>query len=162
MSTLDTISFLKSRLTQLLPIIAVRTDAIDPDMTPGDFSRRLQQMGVAQPNPTYSPSSTASNHLSPEASIAPAGPLFPSAKHNATLSVLECRRELQQRADDELKAIGRGSPRRFINIRTLVDAFQLLKRGVPAIDIEKRFNLEPGLLSKLGRPSILSHQSSGN
>ncbi|KAK5992965.1 hypothetical protein PT974_06390 [Cladobotryum mycophilum] len=130
--------------------------AMDPDFSSGDFSRRLHQMGIVQPNPTFSPS-TASPNLSPESMVAPLGPMFPSAKHNATLTVLDARRQLQQRADQDFEAMGRGVPRRFVDMRTLVEVVELRNRGVQIADVEKRFRLEPGLLSKLGPPSLFTH-----
>lgn len=137
---------------------AIRADAMDPDFAPGDFSRRLHQMGIVQPNPTFSPSSTASPNLSPESFSVPPGPLFPPAKRNTTLSVLDARRRLERVADEDLENMGReAGRRRMADMRTILDAVQLLNNGVPAADIEKRLRLAPGLLSKLGPPGVLTH-----
>lgn len=152
----------KPKLTCLL---AIRTDGMDPDfamdqLPSGDFARRLQQMGVAQPNPTYSASSTATPMQ--EHQETPTGPLYPSAIHNVTLSALEARRAVQQQADEDFEAMGRASSqgRRFIDMRTLVDAMQLLSQGRSPIEVEKKLQLQPGLLSKLGRADVLTHISS--
>lgn len=135
---------------------------MDPDSISGDFSRRLKEMGIAEPNPTFSPSSTAfAQSLAPE----PAYPDFPAARNNATLSVLEARRQLQQLAEEDFEAQGRASSqgRRFLDMRTLVQAQQLRERGVPTANIEQQLRLQPRLLERLGRPSIISHvASAGN
>lgn len=143
-------------LTQKL---AARADAVDPDFSPRGFSQRLHDMGIADPNPTYSPSSTAD--VQP---VAPSAPIFPSARHNATLSVLESRRQLQERADADLEATGQSGThgRRFVDMRTLVDAVQLQKKGHQPTDIERRLRLEPNLLRKLGRPGVLTHISTAD
>ncbi|KAL6888085.1 hypothetical protein GGI43DRAFT_388156 [Trichoderma evansii] len=137
---------------------AIRADAMDPDFAPRDFSKRLHQMGIVQPNPTFSPSSTAAPNFSPESLAVPLGPLFPPAKRNTTLSVLEARRRLERIADEDLEIMGReGGRSRLVNMRTILDAVQLLNRGTPVADIEKRLRLTPGLLSKLGPAGVLTH-----
>ncbi|KAH6609027.1 hypothetical protein Trco_002373, partial [Trichoderma cornu-damae] len=137
---------------------AIRADAMDPDFAPADFSRRLHQMGIVQPNPTFSPSSTASPNLSPESLAVPPGPLFPPAKLNATLSVLESRRRLQGIADEDLEIMGRnGGRRRLADMRTILNAVQMLNSGIPAADIEEKLRLTPGFLGKLGPAGVLTH-----
>ncbi|KAL7945059.1 hypothetical protein V8C42DRAFT_324446 [Trichoderma barbatum] len=137
---------------------AVRADARDHDFAPGDFSRRLHQMGIVQPNPTFSPSSTASPNLSPESLDVPPGPLFPPAKRNTTLSVLEAQRRLERIAAEDLENMGRnGGRRRQADMRTILDAVQLLNNGFPAEDVEKKLRLAPGLLGKLGPSGVLTH-----
>ncbi|KAL7954902.1 hypothetical protein V8C34DRAFT_260251 [Trichoderma compactum] len=137
---------------------AVRADATDPDFAPADFSRRLHQMGIVQPNPTLSNSSTAKPNLSPESLDVPPGPLFPPAKRNTTLSVLEARRRLEQMAAEDLENMGREEGRRRqADMRTIVDAVRLLNNGFPLADVEKRLRLSPGLLSKLGPAGVLTH-----
>lgn len=51
------------------------------------------------------------------------------------------------------------SGRRLVDIRTLVDALQLLNRGWPQADVESRLQLEVGLLDKLGGSNILTHET---
>ena len=145
----------------------IRADSMDPDAVTGNFSQRLQQMGVVQPNPTYSPSSTAMPPENPAALArrsGSAGPAFAPTRSNPTLSALEARRRLQQEAEAEFEALGTGKPggRRFVDMRTLVDAMTLLNRGTPQEEIEKRLNLENGLLERLGKPGTLSHESTSN
>jgi hypothetical protein len=139
-------------------------DAADPDFAPDGFSERLQQMGIAQPNPTFSPSSIANPQGIDGPYAPPSGPAFPSAKNNTTLSVLEARRRLQQQADSDFEAIGRTSStgRRFVDVRLLSEALQLRQGGLSSTEIEKKFSLQPGLLEKLGKPGILAHLSLGN
>ncbi len=141
--------------------LAIRADGMDPDLVTGDFSKRLQQMGIADPNPTYSPSSTAFPQAM-DGPSQPLGPAFPSARTNATPSVLEARRQLQQEAEEDFEAMGRSGSqgRRFVDMRTLVEAMQMRERGAAATDIERRLQLQPNLLEKLGRQSIVSHMAS--
>lgn len=145
-------------MRQLTPK-AIEADSVDPDFNPAEFSRRLNQMGIVQPNPTYSPSSTAVQH--PDAPPAfNAGPVFPSSRNNVTLAVLEARKQLQQLADEDMEAIneaGKQAVRRFLDMRTLIDAIQLLDRGLSTAEVEKKLSLQPKLLSKLGRQGILTH-----
>ncbi|OAQ73394.1 hypothetical protein VFPPC_13002 [Pochonia chlamydosporia 170] len=137
---------------------AIIADGSDPDFSHGDFSRRLQQMGVVQPNPTFSPSSTAKTHMRQELSDTPK---YALSSHNATLSVLEAREFLQQQADDDTAKVGqtRSHGRRFVDMRTLIDSLRLRDQGVPYTAIEERLKLQPGTLGRLGRRGILAHLS---
>ena len=116
-------------------------------------------MGIAEPNPTYSPSSIASSDAVDGPYAPPQGPAFPSTRNNTTLSVLEARRRLQLRADEDFEAMGRASStgRRFVDVRIVVEALKLRERGMPTAEIEKKLSLQPNLLGKLGRPGVLSH-----
>ncbi|POR32843.1 Uncharacterized protein TPAR_06957 [Tolypocladium paradoxum] len=140
---------------------AIRADAMDPDFASGGFSQRLHQMGIVQPNPTFSPSSTAAPQASTTAPQAPAAPIFPSARNNTTLSVLEARRALQKRADEDVENMGRAGSqgRRFLDMRAALDAMQMRDGGVPPSDIEQRLRLEPGIMDRLGRHQVLTHVS---
>ncbi|KAM0335527.1 hypothetical protein ACHAQA_000575 [Verticillium albo-atrum] len=131
---------------------AIRADAADPEVT-ADFSARLHQMGIAQPNPTYSPSSTA--HSIP-ASPATSGPRFPSAANNATLGALEARRLAEAAARQEFEALGRKDfqGREFLDLNTIVQMHLLRDRGVPDRDIERKFNLKEGVVARLGKRGI--------
>ncbi|ATY59464.1 hypothetical protein A9K55_003389 [Cordyceps militaris] len=133
--------------------------AADPDFTPAGFARRLQQMGVVDPNPTYSPSSRA-QHLGGVPSSA-AGPVFPSSRANVTLSALASRRRVQERADadtERFQQVGlRGADRRYVDMRTLADALRLLDAGVPPREVEARMGMQEGLLHRLGRKGVLTH-----
>lgn len=142
----------------------IRADAMDPDAVAGDFSQRLRQMGVVQPNPTYSPSSTAFPHQISGGPNHPAGSpglTFVPSKSNPTLSALEARRQLQHQADAEFEGLGTSKTRgqRLVNMRTLVDALVLLDDGMPRDEVEQKLNLENELLEKLGGPGTLSHES---
>lgn len=135
---------------------AIRADAMDPDFVTGDFSRRLHQMGVAEPNPTYSPSSTAAPQVAPQA------PAFPSARSNQTLTALQARQQWQERAQEDLEIMNRTGThgRRFLDMRTVVDAMRLRDQGMPVNEIEKRLRIQPGLLDKVGDQRVLSHITS--
>lgn len=77
-----------------------------------------------------------------------------------TLAVLEARKQLQQQADEDMEAVneaGSNAVRRFLDMRTLIDAIQLLDRGHSSAEVEKKLGLQPKLLSKLGRQGILTH-----
>ncbi|KAJ4261413.1 hypothetical protein NW762_006836 [Fusarium torreyae] len=137
---------------------AVRADAMDPDFPTGDFSRRLHQMGIADSAPTYSPSSTAASPLGP---TAPPGPTFAPSRSNPTLVALGARDRLQELADEDFANMGRQG-RRFLDMRTLVDALKLRDRGIPEKDIEARLRIQPGLLSRLGQEKAFSHVTSPN
>lgn len=117
-------------------------------------------MGVVQPNPTFSPSSTAQTFPQQVANDA-SSPRYPSVKHNATLSVLEARQYLQQQANDDFASLSRPGKhtKRFIDMRTLIDAMRLRDRGIAHTTIEERLNLQPGAVKKLGRHGVLSHKT---
>lgn len=154
---------LRSIRAKALTIAGARDDAVDSDVPSSDFSKRLQQMGIADPSPNYSPSSTASQTIpSNDGPSQPLGPAFPPLRQNNTLSVLEARRTLEQQAEENLEEVGRtGRGRKFIDTRTLIDAMQLRSRGAADADIEERLRLHPGLLDKLGTQSMLSLVSPG-
>lgn len=134
--------------------VAIRADAADPDFAPGGFSQRLQQMGVAEPSPTYSSSSTAHHP--------PTGPLYAPKRTNTTLTAIGARQRLQQQAELEFENMGRADSqgRRFLDIRTIVDAMQLRDRGMPQKDIEARLGIRAGLLDRVSRQDVLSHVTS--
>jgi hypothetical protein len=70
---------------------------------------------------------------------------------------------LQDEAEEDFAAIGRGvEGRRFLDMRTVVDAAKLRDRGVPDKDIELRLRIQPGLLGRLGPQGIISHVTSPN
>lgn len=134
----------------------------DPDAVSGDFHQRLQS--IVQPNSTYSPFSTAASHqihTGLDGPVLPSAPTFAPAKSNPTLTVLEARRRLQQAAETEFEAMGRASSkgRRFVDMRTLIDAMRLRDSGVSQSDIERQLRLDSALLDKLGRLGVLSHAS---
>lgn len=143
--------------------IAVPSDSIDPEtntvptefMSPA-FSARLKQMGAAQPNPTYSPSSTASHHGDPQHQSQPA-PNYPSASDNATLGVLEARRRLQEKADAELENMGKSTDkgRELLDVGLIRRVLVLRQRGERDAVIEERLHLKPGVVRRLGPPGVV-------
>ncbi|KAF4121764.1 hypothetical protein GMORB2_1603 [Geosmithia morbida] len=68
---------------------------------------------------------------------------------------------MQHRAEAEFEAMGTSGAqgRSFVDMRTLIDAIRLLDHGVPRAEIEKKLHMKHGLLNKLGRPGILSHET---
>ncbi|KAM3497798.1 hypothetical protein MY10362_008863 [Beauveria mimosiformis] len=141
---------------------AMTDQAADAEFTPAGFASRLQQMGIVDPNPTFSPSSRAAgaHHLGGLPSSA-AGPVFPASTANATLSALAARQRVQERAEADMERfqqVGmRGAARRYVDMRTLSDALQLLDRGVPREEVEARMGMQEGLLARLGRKGVLTH-----
>ncbi|KAH0443002.1 hypothetical protein CcaCcLH18_01115 [Colletotrichum camelliae] len=134
----------------------ILTGSINPEVSE-EFSSRLRQMGVVQPNPTYSATSTAS--LPPHAAaISNPGPLFPPTSRNATLATLEARRALQQRAEEEFENMGRSGNegRTLLDLNTIVQMHLMRDKGHSSAQIEERLGLRKGIVEKLGRPGITS------
>lgn len=141
--------------------IAIRQDGADPDMSSPnnmispDFARRLGKIGVVQPNPTFSPSSTASSGIptpSPLQQANNSGPIFPSPSSNLVLSALEARERLEVEADQEFQKLGLSSSqgRRFLPAGMIRDVLVMRERGAKDQDVENRFNLKKGVLRSLG------------
>lgn len=127
--------------------------AAETNLQPG-LAERLRQIGVVQPNPTYSPSSTASP-TSGEPATAGAGapgPVFPSPSNNAVLSALEARARLSREAEEEFESLGlsSGNGRRFLTSGMIRDVLVMRERGAADADIENRFNLRSGVVRRLG------------
>ncbi|OHE91256.1 hypothetical protein CORC01_13456 [Colletotrichum orchidophilum] len=143
-----------------------KASAFTPEDVTAEFSSRLRQMGVVQPNPTFSSTSTAGSPVpgpgpgpSPHADlIQNPGPLFPSTYRNATLGTLEARRRLQQEADAEFDGLGRSSSggREFLDLKTIIQMHLMRDRGHSPAEIEARLDLKPGVVARLGRPGITS------
>lgn len=122
----------------------------DSSLQPG-LAERLRQIGVVQPNPTYSPSSTASPTSSQPAPHEQ-GPVFPSPSNNAVLSALEARERLSREAEEEFESLGlsSGQGRRFLTSGMIRDVLVMRERGASEGEIENRFNLRRGLVRRLG------------
>ncbi|KAL2165411.1 hypothetical protein VTH06DRAFT_709 [Thermothelomyces fergusii] len=143
---------------------AIRADATDPDgleISP-DFAARLQKMGIVQPNPTYSPSSIA--YQFPDASgirQSVSTPQYPASSQNATLGVLEVRRQLEARAKEELENTGKSTDkgREFLDIGTIRQVLVLRQGGMSPADIEARLRLKPGVVERFGPPGVVAPAS---
>lgn len=121
-------------------------------LQPG-LAERLRQIGVVQPNPTYSPSSTASPTSSQESyGGGGTGPIFPSPSNNAVLSALEARERLSREAEEEFESLGvsGGQGRRFLTSGMIRDVLVMRERGARDEEIEHRFNLRKGVVRRLG------------
>ncbi|KAM7193562.1 hypothetical protein V8F20_008335 [Naviculisporaceae sp. PSN 640] len=138
----------------------------DPEAPPSaSFASRLQKMGIAQPNPIYSPSSTAnvkpsSSSRNADIIMRPsdfAAPQFPAASNNATLGALEARRQLEQRAQQEFDLMGKPGyqGREFLDISTIRNILVMRQRGDSPSNIETRLRLKPGVVARLGRPGVV-------
>ncbi|KAK2938130.1 hypothetical protein FoTM2_001348 [Fusarium oxysporum f. sp. vasinfectum] len=92
---------------------------------------------------------------------APPGPSFAPSRSNPTLVALSARDRLQDEAEEDFANMGREG-RRFLDMRTLVDAMKFRDRGIPEKEIESRLRIQPGLLSKLGQEKTFSHVTSPN
>ncbi|KAK7451574.1 choline transporter [Colletotrichum acutatum] len=150
------------------PDLTATTTTTNPEVT-AEFSSRLRQMGIVQPNPTFSSTSTASAGPDPVAGARPGpsphadliqnpGPLFPSTSRNATLGTLEARRRLQQEADAEFDGLGRSSSggREFLDLKTIIQMHLMRERGHSPAEIEARLDLKAGVVARLGRIGITS------
>ncbi|KIH88254.1 hypothetical protein SPBR_07755 [Sporothrix brasiliensis 5110] len=152
------------------PTTEAATKADDKDL---HFADRLRQMGIVQPNPTFSPSSTAGPVQLPTTGSRPTGGAevrghdddmlrliarnrqqyvqspATAPRPNTTLSVLDARRRIQDlaAADDEDMA---ESGREFLSALTLRDTLVLRSRGVDPAVIEKRLRLKGGVVARLG------------
>ncbi|KAK4129381.1 hypothetical protein N657DRAFT_677014 [Parathielavia appendiculata] len=132
-----------------------------PELRP-DFAGRLQKMGIVQPNPIFSASSIASPF--PDAYGIPhslSNPQYPSSSSNATLSVLEMRRQIEARAKDELDNMGKSTDKgkEFLDIATVKQILVLQQGGASARDIESRLGLKPGVVARLGPQGIVTPAS---
>lgn len=130
----------------------------ESSLQPG-LAERLRQIGVVQPNPTYSPSSTASPTSSQPAHEQPsggAGPVFPSPSNNAVLSALEARERLAREAEEEFEGLGLsgGQGRRFLTSGMIRDVLVMREWGAADAEIEHRFNLRSGVVRRLGPRSL--------
>jgi hypothetical protein len=145
-------------------VAAIRADSTNPnspEFSP-EFANRLHQMGIVQPNPTFSPSSIASPL--PDASgirQSLSTPRFPSSSNNATLGVLEIRRQLEARARQELDNMGKSTDKgkEFLDIGTIKKILVLRQEGVSATDTEARLGLKPGVVARLGPQGIVAPAS---
>lgn len=143
---------------------AIRADSANPDsaeISP-DFAARLHQMGIVQPNPTYSPSSIASPY--PDASgirQSVSAPQYPASSKNATLGVLDVRRQLEARAKEEFENTGKSTDRgrEFLDIGTIRQILVLRQSGVSAADIEARLRLKPGVVARFGPQGVVAPAS---
>lgn len=128
---------------------------MDPDAVSSDFAARLRQMGVVQPQPTFSPTSTASPTPSAP-SVQNLGPSYPSPANNTTLTVLEARRKLQELAELDFEAIGRRGSlgREFLDTKTVLRLLKMRESGASDSDIEAQLDLRNGIVAKLGRPGV--------
>lgn len=126
-------------------------------LQPG-LAERLRQIGVVQPNPTYSPSSTASPTTSSphepygSGGRGTGGPVFPSPSNNPVLSALEARERLSREAEEEFESLGvsGGQGRRFLTSGMIRDVLVMRERGARDEEIEHRFNLKKGVVRRLG------------
>ncbi|KAK4191780.1 hypothetical protein QBC35DRAFT_425385 [Podospora australis] len=132
-----------------------------PELTPA-FAERLKQMGIAQPSPTFSPSSIASVDASGIGQSI-SGPRFPASSNNATLGALEARKNIQAQAEAELENMGRSTDkgREYVDVYTIKQILLMREKGETAKAIEDRLRLRPGVVNKLGGKGILHSTSLG-
>ncbi|EPE03454.1 hypothetical protein F503_06627 [Ophiostoma piceae UAMH 11346] len=157
-----------ARKSQAPPQPAPEIDGQD-----ADFASRLRQMGIVQPNPTFSPSSIAGRDLSSNDVGGPDADMLrqiqqhqqqygrPSSKstrappmRNTTLSVLDARRKIQDQAtadqEQSMTKAGREKGQEFLRAGTIRDALALRARGVDAAAIEQGLHLKAGVVERLG------------
>ncbi|KAK0617854.1 hypothetical protein B0T17DRAFT_509446 [Bombardia bombarda] len=151
---------------------AIRRDSINSDrptpesITPA-FADRLRQMGIVQPHPTFSPSSIATTP-GPDADRSGghnqsiSAPQFAPSANNATLGVLDARRHLEELAAREFDRMGKSGSegREFLDIATIRNILVLRQRGdLSPAEIEARFKLKPGVVTRLGPSNVISPAS---
>lgn len=126
------------------------------NMIQPDLAKRLRKIGVVQPNPTYSHSSTATtspvqspSQLQPNGN---SGPVFPATSQNSVLSALEARRRIEHEAEEEFESLGLSSSegRQYLHAGMIRDVLVMRERGASQAAIENRFNLKKRVLEKLG------------
>ncbi|CAK7274694.1 hypothetical protein SEPCBS119000_006303 [Sporothrix epigloea] len=150
-----------------------------------DFADRLRQMGIVQPNPTFSPSSTAGDKHAPAPGARPTGGAevrghdadmlrqianhqrqYASAGPSSSASASSAMRpnttltvlEARRRIQDQAAADSETFAqhgREFLSALTLRDALVLRSRGMTAAAIEQRLRLKPGVVARLGRPGLV-------
>jgi hypothetical protein len=116
-------------------------------------------MGIVQPNPTWSPSSIANPF--PDAARAQrssSGPQYPSSRSNATLGVLDARRQLEAQAREEFENKGKSSDKgsELLDIVTIKRILVMRQSGTSAAEIESRLRLKPGLVARLGPQGVVA------
>ncbi|PHH88766.1 hypothetical protein CDD83_7073 [Cordyceps sp. RAO-2017] len=132
------------------------SEFVGPENLSSDFSRRLHDMGVAQPASSFSPPFKAAL---PPSQAGASEFLFPPTRSNTTLSVLEARRLLQRQANIDTNISSPDSPsgRRLLDMRTILEAMLLRDSGTALSDIERKLRLQPGTVGKLGPRGVFSH-----
>ncbi|KAI5922103.1 hypothetical protein F4810DRAFT_675509 [Camillea tinctor] len=143
---------------------AIQADSLDPDFDTDPltsnpaFSQRLRQMGVANPHPTLSHSST----VAPRPAHSPApGPPNPNTHYpehrqqnqNRTLNALEARAAIQLRARAESEDPRAG--RELVDVGILKQVLQMRARGAAPADIERKLRLKQGVVRRLGPESVV-------
>lgn len=121
-------------------------------MIPPDLAQRLREIGVVQPNPTYSHTSTAVPMSPPLEQTSNSGPIFPSPANNPVLNALEARERVQREAEEELESLGvsNSQGRRFLQAGMVRDILMMREKGASEAQIENRFHLRKGVLRRLG------------
>jgi hypothetical protein len=122
------------------------------------FSSRLQHLGIVQPNPTFSPSSTA-RPVEGRGSRT-TGPVF---AENSTVSALEARQKLEQAVVTDFEQMGTASyqGREFLDVATIRKVLILRDSGVEPTAIESKLRLKPGVVGKMGPPGAVTAVGGG-
>lgn len=133
-----------------------------------ELAKRLREIGVVQPNPTYSHSSTATTspsrpYQSQFEQTENSGPVFPDASQNTVLSALEARRRVQNEAEEEFENLGLSNSRgrKFLHAGMIRDVLVMRARGASEAAIEKRFDLKEGVVKRLGPPHLYQPAAGG-
>ncbi|CAO2657549.1 Nn.00g036750.m01.CDS01 [Neocucurbitaria sp. VM-36] len=141
-----------------------RTEAIEQDAKDPAFASRLSSLGVVQPNPHYSPTSTS--EFDPRRNSSPSLPsdmmqepptsAFPDPRNNPVLRVLEARQRITDEADDELRDVGRRgfAGRKYVDAGLIQLALMRQARGEPDSRIEEALGIKKGRLGVLGRRTL--------
>jgi len=131
-----------------------------------DLAARARQLGPVVPNPTMSNSSTFNQaprvgEAMPGAGgfqgTSPGQTIYPDARRNAAIGLLEARRRLAEEAEEEFGRVGKrdSQGRRFVDVVTLRQALVMRDRGVQGEEIERRLGLRRGVVGMLGRKGVV-------
>jgi hypothetical protein len=128
---------------------SLESNAPDAEAATNSFSKRLHDMGIVDPNPTFSLSSTVA--FNPDMRVPRGVSRVARPGSNHTLAALERRRELQRLAEAEVASVGQKgyAGREFLDIGTIARVLALLQAGEGALSIEKQLKLKSGVVDRL-------------
>lgn len=130
------------------------------DAQSDNFARRLHEVGVVQSDHVIRTPYTAPQQGQRAQSDPSMQAAMPSSLDNTTLLVLRARKSLQKAADDAVNLAGvTQHTKRFVDMRTLMDALSMRQRGISTPVIERKLGLHPGMMERLGNPKVVTHAS---
>lgn len=134
---------------------------IDLDGRDPQFGSALKRLGPAIPVGKVAP-----HDAFPTSSQPPLGQqgknIFPSAstKTNPSLMIVKARERIAQRYEEEMDGLGRSSfaGRTLVSAKDIKEALRMRDQaGLSSEAIEKQLRLQPGILSRLGKPGVFAN-----